>query len=482
MASGIQKNKGCHEPRGKSIMQLRHLCAAVGMAAFMVATTASATVHRVYPGESIQAAIDVAAPGDTILVEPGKYEFTPGPYMPSADNPKQPAKYYYGLRIKTDNLRLIGKEIPGKGEAGKVRLVYVAPPAPNPPLPDKVTRANDVGAGIYVAPDVSLSGSTRSCDPDVADNSELGELCRANAIKGFYVRGFSVEGFPRNGIQTRWVDGFEFVRNASVNNLNNGIYPTLSANGLVQNNVSYGSLDTAMWVAGSENVRVIGNEVYGSVIGFEITVSKNVLFTQNKVYDNTVGIGLFHPLGAGNPPTAVKDFAGWVIEHNEIRDNNRPNEAVPGTFQSALPSGIGILLTGVSGQTIAKNTVEGNEFVGIAVLGWCTANFGGPNSCDKKPPIINGVYYPTAVSDNLISQNKLGDNGTSPPEKPPFPPADLLYVQFALLGDEGGAGNCFEKNKPSGFTSFASTELDLSNYPDFVPVPGELPTDGCKRP
>ena len=118
---------------------------------------------------------------------------------------------------------------------------------------------------------------TRSCDPDVADNSALGDFAGQNSVKGFYVRGFSVEGFPRNGIQTRWVDGFEFVRNASVNNLNNGIYPTLSANGLVQNNVSYGSLDTAMWVAGSENVRVIGNEVFGSVIGFEITVSKNVL-------------------------------------------------------------------------------------------------------------------------------------------------------------------------------------------------------------
>ena len=120
-----------------------------------------------------------------------------------------------------------------------------------------------------------------------------------DSVKGFYIRGFTVEGFPRNGIQTRWVDGFEFVRNESVNNLNNGIYPTLSANGLVQNNVSYGSLDTAMWVAGSENVRVIGNEVFGSVIGFEITVSNNVWFTQNKVHDNTVGIGLFHPNGAG---------------------------------------------------------------------------------------------------------------------------------------------------------------------------------------
>ncbi len=31
-----------------------------------------------------------------------------------------------------------------------------------------------------------------------------------------------------------------------------------------------------MWVAGSENVRVIGNELYGSPIGLEITVSNNV--------------------------------------------------------------------------------------------------------------------------------------------------------------------------------------------------------------
>ena len=176
--------------------------------------------------------------------------------------------------------------VPGRGDAGKVRLVTTAQP-----------REPESGAGIYAAPDAVSRMQRRRDD---SDHSVLGSL-QGRQLKGFYVRGFTVEGFPRNGIQTRWVDGFEFVRNESVNNLNNGIYPTLSANGLVQNNVSYGSLDTAMWVAGSENVRVIGNELYGSVIGFEITVSNNVWVTQNKIYDNTVGVGLFHPNGGRQP-------------------------------------------------------------------------------------------------------------------------------------------------------------------------------------
>ncbi len=408
-------------------VSFRPVLAAFGIALFAISTAADATVYRVFPGESIQDAINAAAPGDTILVEPGVY---------TGSDPK------YGLRITTDNLRLIGKVNNGRGDAGKVRIIAGA----------------GQETGVYAAP--------TGCDYRVSADSPLGQDCKSRALKGFYIRGFSVEGFPFNGIQTRWVDGFEFVANESINNLNNGIYPTLSANGLVRDNVSYGSLDTAMWVAGSENVRVIGNELFGSVIGFEITVSNDVWVTQNKIYNNTVGIGLFHPNGAGNPPLPV--MANWIIEHNDVRDNNRANDAPDGSFQSALPPGIGILVAGVSDHTIAKNRVEGNGFVGIAVLGWCTANDGGPNSCSAKPPITD-----PRANNNLIAQNKVSGNGTSPPPGAPFPPVDLLYAQ----GEPGAGGNCFEKNKPDGYTYF-STEPPFP----FGPPPfgsGPLPTDGC---
>ena len=398
----------------KSRVKFRPFCVALGIAALSVSTVASAAVHRVFPGKSIQAAINAAAPGDTILVEPGVY--------------KEKSNGRYGLRISTPNLRLIGKVVPGRGETGKVRLV----------------KNESQETGIYAAP--------AGCEYDAHATS-----CPSK-LHGFYVRGFTVEDFPRNGIQTRWVDGFEFVANESVRNLNNGIYPTVSANGLVRDNVSYGSLDTAMWVAASQNVRVMNNVLYDSVIGFEITVSDNVWVTQNKIYNNTLGIGLFHPNGAGNPPLPV--MANWVIEHNDVRNNNRANNAPPDSFQGQLPPGIGVLLAGVSDHVVAKNTVADNDFVGIAVLGWCTANAGTPNDCTKpgKAPIAD-----PAVNRNQVSLNKLSGNGLSPPPIPiAFLAAEVTYFEF-----EGSTGNCFEKNKPAGFTF-------VSSQPD-----GLLPTDGC---
>jgi hypothetical protein len=86
------------------------------------------------------------------------------------------------------------------------------------------------------------------------------------------------------------------------------------------------------------------------------------------------------------------------------------------------------------------------------------------------------------VARNLVSLNKLSGNGTLPPEQWPLdlPAVDILFVQTASLG-ETGTGNCFEKNKPDGFTYFSSEPpYHPSDRPPFYT--GTLPTDGCKKP
>ncbi len=397
----------------RSLSLLTFAVAALFVAA-IAADTAEARVTRVRAGESIQAAIDAASDGDTILVDPGTYQEDPSSV--------------YGLRITQNRIRLIGRSRAGKGGGDKVRIL----------------ANGDQETGIYAAP-AGCEYKDSSC---------------ADTLKDFYVRGFTVEGFPVNGIQTRWVDGFTFIRNESVNNLNNGIYPTLSANGLVANNVSYGSLDTAMWVAGSENVRVVGNEVYGSPIGLEITVSNDVRVWRNDIHDNTVGVGLFHPNAAGNPPLPV--MANWVIENNHIHDNNLPNPAPPQSFQAGVPPGVGVLMLGVSDHVVRRNKIEGNDFVGLSLMGWCTAvSLGDPaRNCINDPPI----WFPTS-DNNLIVGNRMTNNGTGIPPVP-LPPVDFHFITTAEAG-EPGVGNCFERNRPVGFTFFAAT------------ADGQLPTDGC---
>ncbi len=352
--------------------------------------TSGATTVR--PGESIQAAVDAAQPGDTILV-------LPGDYFESHDGRA-------AVRI-TKPLKLIAQSNP---PAERVRI-----------LPSGNQRH-----GILVEPE-------NPGDPHV---------------DGVEIRGFTVEGFPNNGIWLRYVRNFHIEGNESINNLENGIWPTLSANGEVRKNVSYGSLDAALWVEAAENVRVIENEVYHSPTGLEVTVSNDIHMEGNYVHDNVVGVGLYHPSGAGLPPQdwpQDQPFRNWTLIDNRIENNNFPNP-VSGGLVGELPSGGGVLVLGVDTVEIRDNTILNNNFFGIAMIDYCLAVDGTPNSCQNNPPF----YTDTSPDGNRIINNVVTGNGADPP------PGPFQSIAGDILG-LGGSNNCASGNTAN--TVLLSPEL-----------------------
>jgi parallel beta-helix repeat protein len=388
------------------------LVALVGLALATPARAGAPALRRVQvvkPGESIQHAIDYAAPGGWVLVQPGTYRET--------------AHATNGLEI-TRSVNLVGlsdgrRKVVLENSGGQRNGIVAVPAA----------HTSCMGCHSDLAPPFPRLPNVAPLEPTAAPS-----------IRGLRVEGITIKDFVNNGLFTRGVEDFAIVDVHSVGNKNYGIFPVSSHHGVITRSSAAGADDSGIWVETSTNVEVTHNLVEGNVNGFEISNSEDILLADNEIRGNTVGIAnLFLP--------DIFDVRGTArritIRDNWVHDNNKPNTAREGAILSTVPPGTGILHLGVDDSLIAGNVVEDNGFVGIAVVDYCLA-VAGPFACDTDPDVTShpGFLALSEATNNRVEENVLRRNGTTVDPAEPFA---FAASDVALL-TAGPHDNCFAGN------------------------------------
>jgi parallel beta-helix repeat protein len=260
----------------------------------------------VRPGDSIQTAIDRAKPGTRIYILAGTYK--------EVQNPTN------GLTITKNGLTIIGQK------TKKKRVV--------------IENAGSQRNGIVVVPEDR--SDCMGCHTDLAPpfpvhpGTPMGLKMRDPMMHGIEIRSITIKGFRNNGLFTENVDGFKIIDVESIDNLNYGIFPTLSKNGLISHSKAIGSsLDSGIWVETSENVTVQHSFVSGNVNGLEVSNSDDILLAHNEATGNTVGAAILLL------PDIFDDRPGAKridLRNNWIHNNNKENTARPGSILSFVPA------------------------------------------------------------------------------------------------------------------------------------------------
>ncbi len=179
---------------------------------------------------------------------------------------------------------------------------------------------------------------------------------------GFRVENFHIRNYRANGVMSQGANNV-VMRHLLVENTGiYGIYPTMGTNITIEDTVSVGIADAAIYIGMCTHVDVRRNETYGSVIGIEVENSEHVLVEQNLVYDNSAGIVIFAIPGL--PRKRAEDV---IVRKNFVYDNNHRNFAEPGALAAGVPPGIGIGILAGDRVVLEDNIIRRNSFAGIAL-------------------------------------------------------------------------------------------------------------------
>ena len=245
---------------------------------------------------------------------------------------------------------------------------------------------------------------------------------------GFELYNVTVQNFEENGVILTHVNNFVLSHVTTIKNGEYGLFPLFCNGGKIDHCSATGHTDTGIYVGQSTNVDMSYNEAFGNVNGLEIENCSHVTATNNQSYDNVDGM-----LVVLLPGLTVTSSSDITVSRNHMYNNNHANFSTPGGgFENLVPSGCGILIVGTDNTTVQDNTVQANNFLGIAVVS--TTVLGAlagipPEAFAGIEPNPDG----TKVKDNVVNSN-----GTVQPALP-FPAVDLLW-------DGSGTNNCWSSN------------------------------------
>ncbi|MFE2093176.1 right-handed parallel beta-helix repeat-containing protein [Streptomyces sp. NPDC002596] len=266
-------------------------------------SAATPAVRTVHPGQSIQAAVDAARTGDTIVVEPGTY--------------------HESVLIKKQGLTL-------RGTGAKT---VIKPASTGTKTGNACAKA---GSGVCV---LGTSGHT---------------------VDGVSIRSLTVSGFKKNGIWASWTDGLKVRQVTSDTNGVWGIAQERSTRSELRSNTAHGNGDAGIFVANTvaeeggatdtHGTQLRGNTLTNNRIGITARRVRNLTVRDNTATGNCSG--MFVVGDEGKPQAGV-----MTIHNNRITDNNKFCKATP-----RLPAiqGSGIVLTGTVDTKVRDNTIRNN--------------------------------------------------------------------------------------------------------------------------